>query len=159
MAKLTFFELLGVANALGAAARWPRKAIYAAIGAGEPFVDDDDPQDFVDLMQFLQESLTFVGVRSGGDADQRGFWAELHVEPAPFPEDRPLVAAALPDYAFVLEATGPLPATVFVTQSATTGATEVVVQGLPVRIVFPLGFIEPYRTTDEAALPPPLSGK
>lgn len=157
MAKLTFFELLGVTDALGAATRWPRTAIAPAIG--EPFDDDDDPEDYVDLMQFLQESLTFVGMRSGGDAEQHGFWAELRVEPAPFPEERPLVAAALPDFAFVLEATGPLPATVFVTRSVTTGATEVVVQGLPVRIVFPLGFIEPYRTTEEAALPPPLPAK
>jgi hypothetical protein len=156
MAKLTFFELLGVEDALGAATRWPRTAILAAIGE---LRGDDDPEDYVDLMQFLKESLTFVGVRSGGDSDQRGFWAELHVEPAPFPEERPLVAAALPDFAFVLEATGPLPATVFVTQSVSTGATEVVVQGLPVRIVFPLGFIEPFRTTDEAALPPPLPPK
>ncbi|MEO7276166.1 MAG: hypothetical protein ABI211_29625, partial [Vicinamibacterales bacterium] len=155
MAKLTFFDLIGVTDETGAAARWPRAAIGSATGL--PL--SDDPDDFLSLMQFLQESLTFTGVRSGGDGDQQGFWAELHVEPSLFPLDHPLVGANLPEFAFVLEATGPLPATVFVTRSIGTGATDIVVQGLPVRLVFPLGYLEPQRTAEELALPAPLPAK
>ena len=32
-------------------------------------------------------------------------------------------------------------------------------QGLPVRVVFPLGYLEPQRTEEELALPPPLPPK
>ena len=156
MAKLTFFDLLGVADPLAAAMRWPRTAIGSATGLS---MSGDDPQEFVALMQFLQESLAFTGVRSGGDAEHSGFWAELNVEPSLFALDRPLVAANLPEFAFVLEATGPLPATVFVTRSMATGETDVVVQGLPVRVVFPRGYLEPQRTEEELALPPPLPPK
>ncbi len=155
MAKLTFFDLLGVTDALGAAQEWPRDKIGSATG----IVTDDSPPSFVSLMQFLQESLSFTGLRSGGDGTRHGFWAELHVEPSILALERPLVATNLPEFAFVLEPTGPLPATLFVAHAPASGETEIVVQGLPVRLVFPLGYLEPQRSEAESAQPPPLPSK
>ncbi|MBL8701479.1 MAG: hypothetical protein JNK67_24080 [Alphaproteobacteria bacterium] len=152
MAKVTFFDLLGVGDALAAAELWPRDRIGNVVGD----TATNSPGHYVELMLFLQESLSITGLRSGSDGERSGFWGELHVEPSILAPDRPLVARNLPDFAFTLEPTGPLPATVFVARGATT---EIVVHGLPIRLHFPLGFLEPMRTEAELAMTAPLPPK
>src|SRR5204863_130089 len=60
-----------------------------------------------------------------------------------------LVIAKMPDVAFFLQETRGVPAQVSVTQNAEDGV-DVAIQGIPVEIRLPPGFIRPQRTKEQA---------
>jgi len=148
---IRFFDLLAIDRALSlpeqlaaAAAKWPSEEV-------QPFTGDafGDTSAYLGLMQYLQDVLFFKAVRSGAANGAVGLTAELHVGAPATTLPMPLVIAKMPDVAFFLQETRGVPAQVSVTQNAEDGV-DVAIQGIPVEIRLPPGFIRPQRTKEQA---------
>ncbi|HEX6104688.1 MAG TPA: hypothetical protein VFZ26_03845, partial [Gemmatimonadales bacterium] len=147
----TFFELLGVTNPDDASAKWPQDRVQPDTGGLSPGSETGFPE----LMTYLQTALEFRAIRPGAaqpglDPDEPvavGLTAELHVTPPPVPPGPAIVLAQMPKIGFRLEATGDVPAHLFLTEGP--GGTEVAVHGLPVTILLPPGLVMPKRTVEE----------
>ncbi|WP_437291021.1 hypothetical protein [Sorangium sp. So ce406] len=144
MSRIRLYTLLGVSTPEEAAERWPRDLVRPFVGVLEGGRD----ALYRDLMIHLQDALELRGLRPGADGDRLGLVADVHVTPPPVA--LPLVMAQLPEVAFHLRATANLPATLFVTRGP-GGALEVAIQGLPVAMHLPPGFVQPLYTDEELA--------
>ena len=146
--RLTLFALLGVTDAAGAVGRWPVEVLLPGVGlpATRP-----DPDDYLPLLAYLDQVLSFTAVRPGAAEDRVGLVADLVVADHPAPP--PLVLSRLPDIAFGLLPNDPdAPARVFLTRS--DRGVEVLLEGLPVEIRLPNGLLAPLRPeADEQAGP------
>lgn len=149
---IRFFDLLGIDRTLSlpqqlaaAAAKWPNEEV-------QPFTGDafGNTNDFLGLMDYLQDVLFFKAVYSGASGGTVGISAEMHIGALTTTQPWPLVVAKMPDVAFFLQETHGVPAQISVTQNA-AGQLEVVIQGLPVEIRLPPGFVRPQRTPNDAA--------
>lgn len=155
---MNFYQLLGVADELGAVERWPLSRVQDVLGD----TDTSDPEDFLELMRYLEGALRFRNVMPGAAVDPAGIGqgrVGLHAEVvilnpgAP----RPLVLRQMPDVAFHLIDTGPgKPARLFVTRS--DAGVEVIVEALPVEIKIPSDLLGPLPTKEEEENPP-VSGE
>ena len=166
MAAIKFFDLLGVQNSLQAAQLWPREHVQPTTGL---LASGTAPEDYQSFMEYLQNALSFRGLRPGVSPDQAGstgdiipgkvgLSAEIVIKN---PVNRgQLVLSLMPDIAFVLQDTpdppdagGYRPAHLYVTQGET--GLELVIEALPVEIQIPstlLGPLEP--EAGEPALQP-----
>jgi hypothetical protein len=151
--NVTFFDLLDVATPSEAADRWPSDRIQPFLG-----VLGNSGGSFADLMTYLETTLRFGNLRPGAAGERVGLSAELWITNPPAPARLPLVLTQMPQVGFHLENTGTVPAQIFVTHRE--AGTEVVVQGLPVRIELPLGFLtpEPIGATTGGELPDVVAG-
>ena len=147
---ITFFDLLGIDRTS------PRRGATSPRRCGrseeiQPFTGDafGDTHDYRELMDFLDGCLEFKALRPGVADGTVGITAELHVTKAATLAPQPLVLAKIPDFAFFLEPTLSVPAQVSVTQDG-AGGLEVAIQGLPVEIQLPPGFVRPQRTKEQA---------
>jgi hypothetical protein len=146
---ISFFDLLGIDRG----GPQPRREIAAELWPSEeiqPFTGDafGDTEDYRELMDFLEGCLEFRAIRSGAADGTVGLSAEVHVTSAATLAPQPLVLAKMPDVAFHLQPTQGLPAQLYVTQGS-DGGVQVVIQGLPVEIRLPAGFIRPQRTKEQ----------
>ncbi len=152
MARLTLLTLLGAADVSEAARRWPRSTFLPGLGLS---AGGEDAEDYEPLLHYLDEVLTFTGVRPGSDpvTGRVGITAEVVVAPHPAPP--PLVLRQLPDIGFVLlDNAADAPARVFVTHGDT--GVEAVVEGLPVEIQLPNGLLGPLRSEADELQGPSL---
>lgn len=140
---ITFYDLLGIdRNASDrrslAAAMWPNDEIRPFTG-----VLIGVPNDFLGLMDFLQGCLEFKAVHAGAGGGRVGLSAEMHITSDVVLSPLPLVLAKMPDVEYFLQETRGVPAQIYVTRDGSD--IEVVIQGLPVEIRLPPGFIRPQR--------------
>jgi hypothetical protein len=148
---IRFFDLLAIDRTLSppeqldaAAAKWPSEEVQPV--TGDAFGNTDD---YLGLVEYLQDVLFFTAVRSGASGGTVGIGAELHVGAPTSTQPWPLVVAKMPDVAFFLQETHGVPAQLHVTQNA-DDRLDVVIQGLPVEIRLPPGFIRPQRMPEDA---------
>lgn len=151
---MNFYQLLGVADASGAANRWPRNRVQDVLGD-----TSNDPSHFLALMEYLQGALQLRNILPGAAVDpggvgpkRVGLSAEVVVQNTGAP--RPLVLRQMPDVAFHLIDTAPgKPARLFVTQS--DSGVEVIVEGVPVEIKIPSDLLGPLPTKQQLENLPP----
>jgi hypothetical protein len=148
---ITFLDLFGIARSLApqerrtaAAAKWPSEEI-------QPFTGDafGDPDDYRQLMGYLDGCLEFKAVRPGAANRTVGLSAEVHITAAALLTPLPLVLSCMPDVAYYLQPTLGVPASLHVTERE-DGKVEVAILGLPVEIRLPPGMVRPQRTPDDA---------
>lgn len=137
MARVTFFDLLGVSDAASpraaAAARWPLDILKADTGL-EP-----DAGLIPQLMEQLDGALTFRAIRPGASGGQVGLTAEVLVDgPPPL---LPLVFVGLPDVELRLLPTAGGSARLFATFTA--DRPEVIIDALPIEIGLPERLVMP----------------
>ena len=152
MSGLTFFELLGVADATAAADLWPGDRFTLVEGMSE--VDDSAA-----CAQAIQDGVSFSGLRVGSDptvqvgstasagggvAGQITMAADVHIAGniGPFyPRDMPNLGIVL------LKTNADKPATAYFADDGR--GTEVLVEAIPVELQLPSGFITPAKDTDD----------
>ena len=138
--KLTLFALLDAPDVATAAARWPRASVLPAdVGAAQGVAVDN--ASLRSLLNALQAILSFEAIRPGIDGDRVGLTADVVVT-NPLPSTvHAITLSALPEVRFYPLSTGAgKPAHLYVTRSA--GATELVIDSLPIKIELPVGLID-----------------
>ena len=104
---IRFFDLLAIDRTLSlpqqlaaAAAKWPNEEV-------QPFTGDafGNTNDYLGLMDYLQDVLFFKAVYSGASGGTVGISAEMHIGAPASTVPLPLVVAKMPDVAFFLQQT------------------------------------------------------
>ncbi len=131
MAKdIRFYDLLGAANADKAAALWPSSRVATAVGGA------CDPKQVV---EYLQSALVFRNIRPGSDGTRVGLYADVSIQNSGPPAQA--VITQMPDIAFRLLDADTYPVRLFVTKG--DAGPEILIESLPVEILFPVGMLEP----------------